>query len=748
MPTPEKETLRQLVDQFRDNFVQYKSSEYDESNTRTDFIDKFFELLGWDVRNTQGFSEQYRDVVREDRVQIDNRPKAPDYSFRIGGYRKFFVEAKKPSVNIHDDIAPAFQIRRYGYTAKLPLSILTDFEEFAVYDTRIKPVKTDKASTARIFYCKFDEYFSPAACGGGQTNFDFICSIFSKEAILKGSFDRYIASTRNKKGTSEVDKDLLALIEDWRLILARNLAKQNPGLDMYHLNGAVQRIIDRILFLRIAEDRRIERYENLLRAGTTKNVYGELQKLFEFADDKYNAGLFRHEDWLDKIIVPDKILTEIVTGLYYPESPYEFSVLPIEILGSIYERFLGKTIRLTPSHNVAVEEKPEVRKAGGVYYTPQYIVDYIIENTIGRKLAARACPALMDSKTTGQVPLLTILDPACGSGSFLVRAYTFLLNHCLSYYTDAKNIKKALQKGMIYEAGLKTYRLSIDEKQRILLNSIYGVDIDPIAVEVTKLSLYLKLLEHETDESQPALFSRKLLPNLDANIRCGNSLIENDFYIGKQLSLFDDDALRKINAFDWHKEFPHIFKTGGFDFVIGNPPYTYMIADDIQEYFSKMYKHQDYQKDLYLIFLERYLKLLEPGGTFGVIVSNTWLLSLTYKKIRQYLTSCYRWHKILHLPDKVFKDAVVDTHILVFDRETPTDDDCFDVDIYRDETVLPLHRIRFKDIPKDGSPINVMVNPSGRKLFDRIVKQCKTLKNYCNVYNGVKPFEKGKGTPP
>ncbi|MDR3108854.1 MAG: N-6 DNA methylase [Planctomycetaceae bacterium] len=664
MPTA-KETLQQLVIQFRDNLAQYKNVNYDEANTRVDFIDKFFELLGWDVRNTQGFSEQYRDVVREDRVQIDNRPKAPDYSFRIGGYRKFFVEAKKPSVNIHDEIAPAFQVRRYGYTAKLALSILTDFEEFAVYDTRIKPHKTDKASIARIFYCKFDEYLEKCRYEGFETNFDYIANIFSKDAILKGSFDRYIEANRNKKGTSEVDKEILALVEDWRLILARGLAKQNPTLETFQLNVAVQRIIDRILFLRIAEDRRIERYENLFRAtktitgGDRTNVYRELQKLFEAANDKYNAGLFRSEEWLNNVIVPDKILTDIVRGLYYPESPYAFSVLPIEILGSIYERFLGKTIHLTASHSATVEEKPEVRKAGGVYYTPQYIVDYIIRNTIGK---------IIDSGK--RIP--TILDPACGSGSFLVGAYTFLLDEHLAHYTDEKNLKRALKTGIIYEAGKDTYRLSVDEKQRILLNSIYGVDIDPIAVEVTKLSLYLKLLENETEESHPSLFSHKFLPDLDANIRCGNSLIESDFYEDKQLALFDDNALRKVNAFDWHKEFPQIMKSGGFDCVIGNPPYVLVQGnfrnDDFLDYYHAHYGIASYKVDLYHLFLAHGIDLIKPGGMVGMITpsnyfSNNGIISLRRKILNETFIV-----ELNNIHGKVFSGSV-DTALTILSKE-------------------------------------------------------------------------------
>jgi hypothetical protein len=216
-------TLKELIDLFEHNIKQYKGKYYDEAKTRVDFIDKFFELLGWDISNIQGYSEQYRSVVREDRIEIKGKLKAPDYCFRIGGVRKFFVKAKKPSVDIKHDITPAFQLRRYAYTAKLPLSILTDFEEFVVYDTRIKPDRHDQASTARIFYCTYKEY---------EKHFDFIYNTFSQQAILKGSFDKYIEGTKRKKGTSEVNKEFLKFIEKWRENLAKNIALRNKDLTM------------------------------------------------------------------------------------------------------------------------------------------------------------------------------------------------------------------------------------------------------------------------------------------------------------------------------------------------------------------------------------------------------------------------------------------------------------------------------------------------------------------------------------
>ena len=652
--------LKELTEQFHKNIEQYKSNKYDEANTRVDFIDKLFELLDWDVRNIQGYSEQYREVVREDKVKIEGREKAPDYSFRIGGVRKFFVEAKKPSVYIKKEIEPSYQIRRYGYTAKLPLSILTDFEEFAVYDTRIKPDKNDDASIARIFYCTYLEY---------EKNWDFIYNTFLKEAILKGSFDRYIEENKNKKGTSEVDKELLKLIEEWRTELAKNIALRNPELDIYNLNIAVQKIIDRIIFLRIAEDKDIEKYQQLLNATKNEGVYSNLKKIFTNANNKYDAGLFREEDWLSNLKLDDKVLSSIIKGLYYPECPYEFSILPVEILGNIYEQFLGKTIRfknVKEGHTAIIEEKPEVRKAGGVYYTPQYIVDYIIENTIGEKIKG---------KTPEEISTLKICDPACGSGSFLVGAYKYLLNYHLEYYTNEKNIKKALKDEKIYQVSQDNYRLTIEEKQNILVNNIFGVDIDQQAVEVTKLSLYLKLLENVGREFQDYLFKHsdiKLLPDLDNNIKCGNSLIGSDFYKDKDLSLFTNEDMRTINAFDWDKEFSDIFKNGGFDVVIGNPPYVKEYTDKEAFVFKdgKLSKYYEGKMDLWYAFACLSIDILKEDGLHSFIATNNWNTAAGASILRNKIINETKILKFIDFSDfKVFSSASIQTMIYVIKKK-------------------------------------------------------------------------------
>jgi len=628
----EPDRVLELIERFDRNRESYMSGAYNETQLRNEFLNSLFETLGWDMLNRAGYAEAYKDVIHEDAIKVGGFTKAPDYCFRIGGTRKFFVEAKKPSVNVKDDISPAFQLRRYAWSAKLPLSILSDFEEFAVYDCRIKPVKTDKASTARIIYLTYEQY---------PDKWDEIASIFARDSILKGSFDRYVETTKGKKGTAEVDAAFLKEIESWRDSLARNLALRNPGLSQRELNYAVQNLIDRIIFLRMCEDRGIEEYGRLMALQNGSNVYGRLFELFQRADERYNSGLFHFRDEKGRseaadqltptLKVEDKTLKDVIKNLYYPDSPYEFAVLPADILGQVYEQFLGKVIRLTAGHHAVVEDKPEVKKAGGVYYTPTYIVDYIVENTVGK---------LLEGKTPKQAAKLRILDPACGSGSFLIGAYQRLMDWHRDWYVDDGTEKHTKE---VYQGPGGEWRLTTAERKRILLNNIFGVDIDPQAVEVTKLSLLLKVLEGESDETlakQLQLFHERALPDLSENIKCGNSLIGPDFYENQQLLLMDDDEQYRINAFDWACEFSGVLKAGGFDAVIGNPPYVRQEnISKYKGYFSSKYQTFSGAADLYIYFVEKALMLTKDGGLFSFIVSNKFVRSGYGKGLRRLLPS-------------------------------------------------------------------------------------------------------------
>ena len=665
-----KERVAQLVKQFKENEAFYLSKNFVESEVRNKFIDPLLECLKWDVKNEKGARHDRQEVITEDRVVMNGQVKHPDYTLCYGGERKIYVEAKQPSVDLKTNPEPALQVRRYAYTSKMPIAVLTDFQELAIYDTRIKPSEKDTAATARIEYLTYDTF---------AEKFEWLYDKISWDAVDLGTFDTYHEGTKDKRGTATVDDDILNMIEKWRMELAEDIALHNEGIDEFNLTGAVQKIIDRILFLRICEDKEIEEGNRLKKITAQKtNIYKNLQNLFESANAKFNAGLFASDTWLDELAVADKTLITIINALYYPECQYEFSVLPVEILGSIYERFLGKIIRFTRKtkngHSVEILEKPEVQKAGGVYYTPPYIVKYIVENTIGKKLAG---------KTPDEVKSLRFVDPACGSGSFLVGAYQYLLDWHLDWYYAEKQRTQAEKKGLIYkDAATQGYKLSIEEKKRILLNNIYGVDIDAQAVEVTKLSLFLKLLENEgkalSATGQAALFrtsdiQAKILPDMSHNIKCGNSLIGTDYYTGKDLTLVGIEEQRKVNAFDWDAQFPGIFAEGGFDCVIGNPPYfniqTLGAKNEIVEYIQNKYAEiwQD-KSDILFYFL--YLAMKLSKDSIGFIVSNAFLFSDKARKLRNKIVADNRLSRIINFEVfPVFKGVGITTCITLFDKD-------------------------------------------------------------------------------
>lgn len=673
MPAPP--AVIELVARFQLHREEYKAARYNETQVRREFIDPLFKALGWDIDNEQGYAEAYKDVVHEDAIQVGRSTKAPDYAFRIGGVRKFFLEAKRPSTNIRDGVGPAYQLRRYAWSAKLPLSILTDFEELAVYDCRVRPQKNDKANVARIAYYTLQDYIE---------KWDELQNVFSREAILKGSFDRYADDNKRKRGTTEVDDAFLEELERWRAALARNIALRNPALSVRELNAAVQRTLDRIIFLRIAEDRGIETYGQLRDLVDTKGVYVELTHLFRDADARYNSGLFhfRKGDGPDETLdtftlelqVDDKALKPILRSLYYPDSPYEFSVLPADILGHVYERFLGKIIRLK-GKRASIEEKPEVKKAGGVYYTPGYVVRYIVENTIGNVLAGTTPlrASGLDNRVKNPMPL-RILDPACGSGSFLIGAYQYLLDWYLEQYLKEGTKRHAKGKSpKLYQVGKGDWRLSVAERQRILLTHIYGVDIDPQAVEITKLSLLLKVLEGEAADAvahQMDFFQIRALPDLASNIRCGNSLVGPDFYEVYPMNLFSDDDQVSLNAFHWHDEFPFLKAAGGFHCVIGNPPYLYSAGQAKIEYFEKNYRYTQYQTDYYVYFTERALNLIRSDGVMGFIVPDSWLNLDSFSVMRAGIVNEWNLVSVCTFGYKVFRDANIENTILIVENNT------------------------------------------------------------------------------
>ncbi len=622
-----REKLLGLVEKFDKDKSHYLSKGYPEAQVRLDFLNPFFEALGWDIENKGHKAPHERDVIVELSPETTGRP---DYNFRINGSTKFFVEAKAPSIAL-DDVNHILQAKSYAWSTKaVYFVILTDFEEFKLFDASLKP-NPKFPQEGLLFDLKYTDF---------PDNIEKLWEL-SKVRVEQGSLETLVPKdTKSKRLRIPPDKSFLEDLTIWRTELAKDLHKRNPEFDVKLLNDVVQKLLDRIIFIRIAEDRRIRPDRELWEIvgqwkeeGRRKSIMIHLLDLFKEVNDDLNGDIFKPHA-CETAEVDSVLLAELIESLYFPKSRYRFDAIGVELLGSIYERYLGSTIRVTPQR-VKVEEKPEVRKAGGVFYTPKYIVDYIVKNTVGK---------IIEGKTPRQIEKIKILDPACGSGSFLLGAYQYLIDYHLKYYREHPKEAQTLHLFPYWNISPEELALPLHEKAKILRNNIFGVDIDPQAVEITMMSLYLKALEGER-----GMLPKKqhLLPSLGNNIKCGNSLIGYDILDSLPLEGggpgrgWDDDTISRINPFDWDSKsvgFGEIMANGGFDVVIGNPPYVRQeMIGEFKDYFQGHYEVYHGVADLYAYFIEKGVSLLNKNGLFSYIVANKWMRANYGEPLRHWM---------------------------------------------------------------------------------------------------------------
>jgi adenine-specific DNA-methyltransferase len=617
-----------LVEEFKKNHSRFVRADYKEHEVRVDFIDRFFEALGWDVSHKKQ-RDPFRQEVRPEKSEREGRV---DYSFFLSpDFRNpvFFVEAKKPSVDLYQELY-YLQTIKYSWNASLPVTILTNFQQLHILDCRVK-VKAGDGSVFSGDHKKysFTDYLD-------KEKFAEIYYTFSREAVELGNIEKYVEKLYTPKGKAiqtglfkggyrSVDEDFLDYINDLREELAKALKRKNESLDSEQLTEATQRIIDRLVFIRFLEDKGILDKYFVSEFGNAGSAWKEFINTCLQLNTEYNGAVFK-KHFIDKDFVgpDDKMFHSICRDICHLNSPYNFNYIPVHILGSIYEQFLGKVVHAT-AKRVSIDPKPEVRKAGGVYYTPKYIVEFIVDHTIGN---------LIKDKTVDEIAKLRFADIACGSGSFLISVYDHLLFFHTVYYNKAENHVQAQKDGCRKdEDGL--WQLSIKQKQEILINNVFGVDIDAQAVEVAQLSLYLKLLENENVVTvakhlaqKGRLFGAgKILPDLSQNIKCGNSLIGTQF--GTALITADFDE--KVNAFNFHYAFKDIFKqNGGFDAIVGNPPWG---AEIHERNFLKT-NFETTSTDSAAYFIEQAIRLSK--GTVGYIVPITIAYYSGWSSIREY----------------------------------------------------------------------------------------------------------------
>ncbi|MGO8990710.1 MAG: Eco57I restriction-modification methylase domain-containing protein [bacterium] len=639
-----QEKVQQLVEKFRREQAAGVIGQYNESETKAGFIEPLLQALGWNTqdRNEVGLEEK----ISGGRV---------DYSLKIKGSPKIYIEAKPPRANLAkpETISQAIT---YGYNkGSIQWVLLTDFQELRLFDVTIWPNKRNLEAGLRLdltydrFLEKFDELW-----------------LLSKESVESGLLDRSLLSKKLDHLRCPVDKKILDDMKRWREILAKDIYKNHPDMTGDQLKDNVQRILDRIIFIRSCEDRGLTYGEKLQEMALQRRddigpaFMPTLKALFRRYDRDFDSELF-DEHPCEDLAIDFVVLKEIILETY---DPYLFGVIGVEVLGNIYEQYLGFVPRLTEKR-VKYEPKPEVRKAGGIFYTPEFIVDYIVKNTVGRFLAERK---------PKEIKGLRILDPACGSGSFLIRAFKELEQNYQHLKKEAwEKRQNALAK--VYEDQVQfsfdegsqesRWELNVFDKRKLVLDHLFGVDLDEQAVEVTRLSLMLKMLDGE----HGIIPGRAVLPTLDHNIKCGNSLISGD--VLKLQSFFEEDWI-KTKEFDWKARFRKIVvEEKGFDIIIGNPPYVRIqtLPKDHVGFFNENYVSATGNYDIYALFVERGLQLLKPGGILGFILPHKFFQAAYGQGLRKLIAERKALMEVVNFRDnQIFQEASTYTCLLFLQK--------------------------------------------------------------------------------
>ncbi|EOV0920122.1 N-6 DNA methylase [Vibrio parahaemolyticus] len=700
-----KTQLKALVDKYQNDIDFYRSAKYNETQLRTDFLDQLFSILGWDITNAAGKPTNEREVLVEEglKAKAGENTKKPDYTFRLFSERKFFLEAKKPNVNVSTAIEPALQVRRYGFTAKLKISVLSNFEYTAIYDCSNPVKETDTVANSRIKLYHFTELVD---------KFDEIIKLVGRESVYTGQFDNEWLEIENKILKFSVDDLFLKQINDWRLLLASEFLLIKKELSEEELNDLVQNYINSIVFLRVCEDRDLEDYETLYHFAQAKDFQSLVNKL-KSSDKKYNSGLFALA-YIDELINnADSCIWSIIEQLYFPQSTYSFSVFSSDILGNIYEIFLSEKVRVDEFGNVKIQPKEE-HIDRDVVTTPTHIVKEIIRNTVVEYCKNKSDVEILNSK---------FADIACGSGAFIIEVFQSLQDILVDYYL--KNDKSKLQ-----QLSGHTYKLKLQVKKEILCKCIYGIDKDYNATKACAFGLLLKLLEGESKETIGN--STSILPALDGNILFGNSLIDSKDKVKQE-------DVCTINPFD--------LLDHQFDVIVGNPPYmatehmNQLIPKEFEIY-KKKYKSAFKQFDKYFLFVERSMQALKQNGYLGYILPSKFIKVGSGKNLRKLLSDNKYLSKFISFGSyQVFQNKTTYTCLLFLNKADHDDFSFYEVKDFkkwltREDKSLLSSTYQSSSLDSDTWVLEKKTNDILKLMFSKS-KPLGDIVGKSNVANGI-----------
>jgi len=702
------ERLKRLIIQYQKSKQYYLDTKnaYNEQSCRDEYISPLLECFGWDVQNSKGTLPQYKEVVVE---KFSNSAERPDYTLTLNGVSKMFVEAKKPSVDITAEIEPAMQARKYGWNAKHKLAILTNFENMIIYDTTNKPVEKDGVNTSLYRKYNFKDY---------ADKYQEIYDLISRENVYNGKYDEFVDTNFQDKNRfhTEVDDTFLEQINDWRLKLGKHLyATDERYKDIDVLNDMVQAFINQVVFLRICEDRNLPLYENLKEISKDKaELQKSLTQVFKEADKRYNSGLFKGDNVI--LDLDNDIIFEIIMSLYYPQTPYLFNIIEPSILGKIYEAFLTECL-IVKDGSAELAHKNEY-KYKSVVSTPTEIVKYMVKNTL---------EAICKEKKPSELLELRVVDIACGSGIFLEEAYQYFVDCCTQWYV-------VNQPEYLLEMSNGKLKLPMNDKKRILANCIYGVDIDIHAVEVSKFSLLLKLIEDETEPSVQD--ATPILPNLAKNIKHGNALIADSDLENTGVSTKE---LLEIVPFDWND----INNGEKFDVVLGNPPYVktedmHSLSNTLEFGIYKGKYHSAYKQfDKYFLFIEKAMEVLKNSGVVCYIIPNKFYKIAAGQELRKLL--CKNISKLDDFGDlQLFPDKTIYCSIVTVEKQLVSDMEYSHV-----ESIASLwsgeHKdsIRINTSKLNQDPWSLSTDIDFMKMVNKMEEKAINLSDVATIFNGI-----------
>jgi hypothetical protein len=598
---PNLRAIKQLVDNFKASERTYcsPSGGYQEAEVRSEFIDPFLDAFGWDTANRAGVDAEYRPVLREEtQRREDSHAKKPDYTLRLGKESLLYVEAKKPAVNILSDMESIRQARAYGYTEGHPIVILTNFRDLSVYDTSSPSRDEDLPATCRLFTCHYTEF---------EAKQEEIAAVIGQAQVTDPRWREQFTSTRPSQAIP-ADQAFVRQINIWRSGLGMNIIANHPETSPAMLNDVVQRLINRLIFVRMCEDRGIEG-ESILRAAAAGSAT-DIEELFKRLDRRYNSGLFdQSNEHTEPVPMLDAaVLTDIIDSLYSPRSPFSFAVLDADFLGLVYESSLSEQLEIIPdgdAKTVRLTPKLEYAKRD-VVTTPQELVRTTVEQ------AWKSLEVMPPAHPK-------VLDFAVGSGRFLLSAFEQYLAIWTKHLIEVSSPQ-------LIKTGPSAWKLSFEEKCRLLKENFFGIDVDYNAVEVARFSLLVRLLEDEDRSTLPS--GQKILPDLDANIVHGNTLV-------RELPSATDEQRDLAVPLD----LTQTALPEAFDLIIGNPPY--MQTKEMKSfnpaefnYLKANYQLLHQQFDKYFAFLEFALDHAKDEGVISVVIPNKWMTNVAGKKLR------------------------------------------------------------------------------------------------------------------